>query len=80
MICPRCGSDNTACRESRQLKLVRRRRYFCMNCQKGFTTHEIPVHRIYKKDNPMVYVSDDGMWVSSNIAPDVREVDDTKES
>lgn len=78
MICPECGSDQTSIRESRQLPNLRRRRYYCMNCRQRFTTHEIAVHRVLKNTQPTVYLSDDGMWVSANLAPDVRDADTTK--
>lgn len=40
MICPNCGSDNTRCKDSRQLRENRRRRYLCSNCGDRFTTYE----------------------------------------
>lgn len=75
MTCPKCGCENTTIRESRQLPELRRRRYVCLNCNYKFTTHEIPVHRVYKNKSPRVYVSNDGMWVSSNLAGDIRDSD-----
>lgn len=75
MTCPNCGSENTTIKESRQLNQIRRRRYDCLNCHQRFTTHEIPVHRVMKHTQPMVYLSDDGMWVSANLAPDVKPVE-----
>lgn len=75
MVCPKCQSENTSIRESKQLKEVRRRRYQCLNCGWRFTTHEIPVSRVYKNQLPRVYVSDDGSWVSSNLVNTVAEQD-----
>ena len=40
MICPNCGSDNNGCKDSRQLRESRRRRYQCFNCGDRFTTFE----------------------------------------
>lgn len=40
MICPDCGSDNNRCKDSRQLRDRRRRRYQCFTCGERFTTHE----------------------------------------
>lgn len=43
MICPWCGSDNIACRDSRPRAIGRRRRYHCMSCAGRFSTMELPV-------------------------------------
>jgi transcriptional repressor NrdR len=55
MICPHCGSDNDRVIDSRacdDAKSIRRRR-FCNNCRKRFTTYErveqYPI-RVVKKD------------------------------
>ena len=41
MICPECGSENNNCKDSRQIRERRRRRYLCNNCGARFTTYEI---------------------------------------
>ena len=75
MTCPYCNSDNTTVKESRQLKGLRRRRYVCMSCNNRFTTHEIAVHHVGKKNMPTVYVSDDSCWVSANLVTNVKPVE-----
>lgn len=72
MVCPKCQSENTSIRESKQIKRIRRRRYQCLSCGYRFTTHEIPVSKVCKNNPlPSVYVSDDGSWVSSNLVDTV---------
>ena len=41
MTCPKCGSENTGCIDSRSGKRKRRRRYVCKNCGERFSTYEI---------------------------------------
>ena len=41
MTCPKCGSKNTGCIDSRNGKKNRRRRYICKACSVRFTTYEI---------------------------------------
>ena len=46
MICPSCGSDNNGCKDSRQCRDSRRRRYQCFNCGASFITYEISEDRL----------------------------------
>lgn len=64
MKCPYCGSENNGIKESKQSGAIRRRRYACLDCGQRFTTHEIPVRRVYKNHVPLTYVSTDGSWVA----------------
>lgn len=41
MTCPKCGSENTGCIDSRAGKRKRRRRYECWGCGGRFSTYEI---------------------------------------
>lgn len=41
MTCPKCGSENIGCIDSRNGKKNRRRRYSCQNCGGRFSTYEI---------------------------------------
>lgn len=41
MICPKCNSDNTICKNSRANGTYRRRRYQCHNCNNAFSTKEV---------------------------------------
>lgn len=40
MICPYCASDQSACVDSRQLGMVRDRRYKCLSCGERYNTRE----------------------------------------
>ena len=46
MVCPECGSENTYCKDSRQNKNRRRRRYQCADCNVRFTTVEVYATRL----------------------------------
>ena len=41
MTCPKCGSEQTGCIDSRAGTRKRDRRYFCQNCGSRFTTYEL---------------------------------------
>ncbi len=41
MTCPKCGSEQTGCIDSRTGTRKRRRRYFCKDCGGRFTTYEL---------------------------------------
>lgn len=78
MVCPKCGKDNSIVIESKQIGTVRRRRYQCLECDKRFSTHEIPVHRVQKNKLPGVYVSADGAWISETIVPESGSLGSSK--
>lgn len=40
MICPKCKSTQTTCKDSRLHSTYRRRRYLCFNCGETFSTKE----------------------------------------
>lgn len=43
MNCPKCGSDDTAVRDTRMTGIVRYRRRKCNRCGNKFSTMEIPM-------------------------------------
>lgn len=43
MNCPKCGSDETAVRDTRMTGIVRYRRRKCNRCGNKFSTMEIPM-------------------------------------
>ena len=48
MICDRCGSENTACIDTRQREDYRYRKYECRDCKRRMVTYELPLKRIVK--------------------------------
>ena len=63
MKCPKCGSDDNNCLDSREAQAYRRRRYACHSCGERFTTHEVVVRKRAER-NKTVYISADGRWES----------------
>ena len=44
MICPKCGSYQTICKDSRQREGFRARRYLCQDCGERIKTREYVIH------------------------------------
>ena len=65
MICPKCGYDHSACKDSRQRQMWRWRRYECLACGERFTTVEVTTEGM---DLPNVELTDNNLEVLGEMA------------
>ena len=64
MICPKCGYDHSACKDSRQRQMWRWRRYECLACGERFTTVEVTTEGM---DLPNVELTDNNLEVLGEV-------------